>query len=67
MKICNKYYTVTQVAKALNVTRQTVSRWNRLGLIHGERIGRQIIFKRADIDALRCSECGKLKVVSGGK
>jgi len=59
MSIAELYYTQQQAAQVLNVTRQTMSRWNKKGILRGEYVGRTLLFERAKIDCLICPTCGK--------
>lgn len=60
MALTDDYLTISQVAERLKVTRQTVSRWISQGIIEGERIGREVLLKKSDIEPLRCPACGRL-------
>lgn len=45
-----EYYTVEETAKILKVTRCAVYRWRKQGLIHANRIGRKLLFEKAEIE-----------------
>jgi excisionase family DNA binding protein len=48
MALKENYLTISEVAKELKVTRQTVSRWIRDGKIEAEQVGREkLINKRS--------------------
>lgn len=71
MGIKDEYYTATEVAAVLKVSRQTVYRWQKDHKLPYEMIGSLTLFPRASIDSLadkvRCSECGHLKPFEGIK
>jgi excisionase family DNA binding protein len=46
----DNYFTITEAAKQLNVTRQTVSRWIASGVISGEKIGRETLIDRHELE-----------------
>ncbi len=50
MAIKDDYYTLSEFARLLDVTRQTVSRWLKVGQITGERIGRQVFIPKSEFD-----------------
>jgi excisionase family DNA binding protein len=50
MALKDTYYTISQAAKELGVTRQSVSRWIREGKLHGERIGRETLIKKDEVE-----------------
>ncbi|MFC1897551.1 helix-turn-helix domain-containing protein [Chloroflexota bacterium] len=50
MALKDEYLTISQGAKELGVTRQTISRWIKEGKIPAEKIGRETIIER---EALR--------------
>ena len=43
---------VTEVAKILGVSGQTVRMWGRAGKLRATRLGRRIVFPRADVERL---------------
>jgi excisionase family DNA binding protein len=45
-KLTDEYVTISQAAKAVNVTRQTISRWIRQGKIPAEKIGRETLLEK---------------------
>lgn len=49
MALKDKYLTISEVAKELNVTRQTVSRWIREGKIEAEQVGREKLIDKKTI------------------
>lgn len=51
-----KYYTLSEVAKHFNVSKQTISRWRREKLLSGFRIrDRKFIFSEQNIeDFIKC-------------
>lgn len=42
-RLTDEYITISQAAKAVNVTRQTISRWIKQGKISAEKIGRETL------------------------
>jgi excisionase family DNA binding protein len=46
MALKDKYYTISEAARELNVTRQTISRWVASGKVYGERIGRETLIEK---------------------
>lgn len=51
MALKDEYMTVSQAAKALGVTRQSVSRWIGEGKFTAEKVGRQKLIAKKDIDS----------------
>ena len=49
MAIKDQYFTISEAAKQLNVTRQTISRWVSRGKIPGEKVGRETLIKKEDL------------------
>ena len=49
MALKDNYITITQAAKQLGVTRQTISRWIVKGYVLGEKIGRETLIKKRDL------------------
>ena len=43
------YVTPTELAIAMSVHKNTVAKWERAGLIHGERLGKLVRYKVADV------------------
>ena len=50
MELKDEYLTVSQAAKELKVTRQTISRWIAKKYVPAERIGRVALIKKKDLD-----------------
>jgi len=44
-----KFYTVQEIAKALNVTPQTVRAWIKQGKLKSQRIGRPVLVKESSL------------------
>jgi len=44
-----KFYTVQEIAKALNVTPQTVRAWIKQGKLKSQRIGRPVLIKESSL------------------
>ncbi len=57
MKIADNYFTISQLADAYGVTRQTVSRWIKQGKIKGEKVGREILINKSGISLKQCLTC----------
>jgi excisionase family DNA binding protein len=49
MALKDNYITITEAAKQLGVTRQTISRWISKGYVPGEKIGRETLIKKKDL------------------
>jgi len=49
MAIKDKYFTISEAAREMNVTRQTISRWISQGKLVGEKIGRETLIKKKDL------------------
>lgn len=49
MAIKDRYFTISESAKALGVTRQTISRWIKEGKIPSEKVGRETLIKKKDL------------------
>ncbi len=49
MEIKDKYFTISEAAKFLQVTRQTVSRYIKQGWIHAEKIGRERVIAKQEL------------------
>jgi len=49
MALKDDYITITEAAKQLKVTRQTISRWVAKGYVPGEKIGRETLIKKKDL------------------
>jgi len=49
MVLKDKYFTVSEAAKELGVTRQTISRWISTGKIPAEKIGREKLMLKKDV------------------
>ena len=56
MSLKDKYCTISEAAKELGVTRQTIYRWIKGGKITVERIGRETLIERAKLNILQQSE-----------
>ena len=57
--VSDNYFTVNQAAKYLGVSRQTVSRWLKLGLPH-DKVGKMKLIPRAVLSTgkVTCPVCG---------
>ena len=49
MEFKDKYLTISQAAKELNVTRQTIHRWLVRGGIQTERVGRETLISKKEL------------------
>ena len=49
------------MARAFNVNRKTVQRWNATGVLHGTRVGREMRYTQAEIDRL-----ARHRLIGGG-
>jgi len=65
MLLKDSYYTVSEAASALGVTRQTIHRWLRQEIIaSSEKIGKERVILKTEITKVRalklCPTCGQL-------
>ena len=51
-----RYYTTEEVMALYHVTSKTVYRWRDAGLLHSKKVGRRLLFDRAEVDALANGE-----------
>lgn len=49
MTLKDKYFTISEAAKEIGVTRQTISRWIADGKISAEKVGRETLIKKKDL------------------
>jgi len=49
MALKDNYFTISEAARELNVTRQTISRWVANGRLAGEKIGRETLISRKEL------------------
>jgi len=59
--LADNYFTVTQASNYLMVTRQTIHRWIKDGQFNTERVGRECLIAKSEIERLRCPTCGQLR------
>ncbi len=52
MSLKDSYFTVTQAAKELGVTRKTISRWLVDGKLSAEKVGREKLIPKGDVYSL---------------
>ncbi len=52
MPLMDSYFTVSQAAKELGVTRKTISRWLVDGKLSAERVGREKLIKKGEVYSL---------------
>lgn len=50
MALKDKYFTISQAAKEMGVTRQTITRWVKDGNLSTEEIGRETLIKRTELN-----------------
>ena len=50
MALKDNYFTVSEAAKEIGVTRQTISRWVREGKVPAEKIGRETLIDKTKFD-----------------
>jgi excisionase family DNA binding protein len=53
MKISDFFYTEAQIARIFGVNRVTIWRWIRAGKFDAEKIGREVIVPRWQVDLLK--------------
>ncbi len=59
MALKDTYFTISEAAKQLKVTRQTISRWVAKGNIPAEKIGREVLIKRGDLHKYHSTKVGR--------
>ena len=52
MALKDEYFTISEAAKEMFVTRQTISRWVNEGKLTAEKIGRETLIEKEQIDNL---------------
>ena len=52
MQIADYFLTISQTAELLNTTRQTVSRWVKGGKLNSQRIGREGLISKREVECL---------------
>ena len=52
MQIAEYFYTSGQVAEVLGITRVTVWRWMKEGRFNIQRVGREALIPKGEVDAL---------------
>lgn len=58
MAVKDNYYTVAEAAGELDVTRQTIYRWIKNGILEAEKIGRETLIEKAEIFRYRDKKVG---------
>ncbi|MFC1901726.1 helix-turn-helix domain-containing protein [Chloroflexota bacterium] len=53
MNILDYFYTESQVAKLLNVNRITIWRWIKDGKFNIQRVGREVLIPKWEVDILK--------------
>lgn len=51
--VLNQFLTLSDTARHLNVTRQTVARWIKMGRLPAYRIGREVLIEKSEVERLR--------------
>lgn len=67
MALRDKYFTISEAAKGLGVTRQTISRWINNEFVPAEKIGRETLIKKTDLQKYlleRYTEAAKVSVMN---
>jgi excisionase family DNA binding protein len=59
MSIKDNYFTLSEAANELNVTRQTVFRWIKNGKITSEKVGRETLIEKAEIFRYKDTKVGE--------
>jgi excisionase family DNA binding protein len=49
MALKDEYFTIAEAAKEIRVTRQTISRWVRDGVILTEKVGRTVLIRKQEL------------------
>ena len=52
MGLRDKYITISEAAKEVGVTRQTISRWIRTEKVFAEKLGRETLIEKEELDRL---------------
>lgn len=47
-----KFLSVDEVCQLLNVSSNTLWRWNRSGYLISSKVGRQVLYRKSDVDNL---------------
>jgi excisionase family DNA binding protein len=53
MALKDSYFTISEAASYLHVTRQTISRWIKKGELKVEKVGREVLIKKDGIENFR--------------
>jgi excisionase family DNA binding protein len=49
MALKDKYFTISEAAEYMDVTRQTIARWVAEGRLHAEKLGREVLIERDEL------------------
>lgn len=60
MDLKDKYLTISEAAKELGVTRQTISRWIRDGKLEAEQVGREKLINKKSLERFLRKKFNKL-------
>jgi len=53
MELKDRYFTILQATNEFHVTRQTISRWLKEGKLHGEKVGRETLISKKEVQQLQ--------------
>ena len=56
MALKDEYFTISEAAQMVGVTRQTVSRWIKEGELFAEKIGREVVIRQDKLLQYKCSK-----------
>jgi excisionase family DNA binding protein len=59
MSIKDNYFTLSEAANELNVTRQTVFRWIKSGKITAEKVGRETLIEKTEVFRYKDNKVGE--------
>lgn len=60
MKISDYFYTVNQATKVLNINRITIWRWSKKNKLDIERVGREVLIPKWQIELIKQSRDPKV-------
>lgn len=62
MALSDEYFTISQAAEQVGVTRQTIARWIKEGRLTAERIGRECLIPKQLVKKQTCPTCGHITI-----
>ena len=62
MALGDEYFTISQAAEQVGVTRQTIARWVKEGRLAGERLGRECLIPKELVKRRVCPTCGHITI-----